>query len=243
MWDLYYKESWGPKNWWFWTEVLEQTLERQLDFMELQPVNPKGHQSWVFFGRTDVEAETPTLWPPNVKNLLIGKYPDAGKDWRPEEKGMTEDEKFGWHHWLNGKEFEQAPGDSERQGSLTCCRPWVTMSQTWLSNWKTKNFITCYKCATLVEVVTNGEWCSCFGTDSIWGISVASQFLAQSLSHVHHQLPEFRQTHVHRVSDAIQPSHPLPSPSPPAPNPSPHQSLFQWVSSSHEVAKVLEFQL
>ena len=144
--------------------------------MELQPVNPKGHQSWVFFGRTDVEAETPILWPPNVKNWLIGKYPGDGKDWRQEEKGMTEDEMVGWHHWLSGQEFEQAPGDSVGQGSLTCCSPWVTVSQTWLSNWTATNFITCFKCTTLGEVVANGEWHSCFGTVGIWEISVASQF-------------------------------------------------------------------
>ena len=98
-------EGWAPKNWCHWTVVLEKTLERPFDCKEIQPVHPKGDQSWVFIGRTDVEAETPTLWPPDAKNWLIGKDTDAEKDWRW-EKGMTEDEMVGWHHWLNGHEFE-----------------------------------------------------------------------------------------------------------------------------------------
>ena len=92
--------------------------------MEIQPVHPKGDQSWVFIGMTDVEAETPILWPPDVKSWLLGKHPDAGKDWRQEEKGMTEDEMVGWHHWLDGHEFEQALGVGDGQGSLVCCSPW-----------------------------------------------------------------------------------------------------------------------
>ena len=110
MWELDHEESWAPKNWCFWTVVLEKTLESPLDCKEIQPVHPKGNQSWIFTGRTDAEAETPILWPPDVKNWLIGKDPDAKKDWSQEEKGMTEDEMVGWHHWLNGREFEQAPG-------------------------------------------------------------------------------------------------------------------------------------
>ena len=106
MWELNYKETWGLKNWCFWTMVLEKILERPLDCKEIKPVNPKGNQSWIFIGRTDAEAETPILWPPEVKNWLLGKDPDAGKDWRWEEKGTTEDEMFGWHHWLDGHEFE-----------------------------------------------------------------------------------------------------------------------------------------
>ena len=106
MWDLDYKESWKLKNWCFWTVVLEKTLKSPLDSKEIQPVHPKGYQSWVFIGRTDAEAETPILWPPDVKNWLIRKDPDAGKDWRQEEKGTTEDEMVGWHHQLNGHEFE-----------------------------------------------------------------------------------------------------------------------------------------
>ena len=109
MWELDYKESWVPKNWCFWTVVLEETLESPLDCKEIQPVHPKGNQSWIFTGRTDAEAETPILWPPDVKSWLIGKDPDAGKDWRWKEKGRTEDEMAGWHHRLTGHEFEWTP--------------------------------------------------------------------------------------------------------------------------------------
>ena len=105
MWELDYKECWAQNNWCFWTVVLEKTLENPLDFKEMQPVHPKGNQSWIFIGRTDVEAETPILWPPDANNWLIWKDPDAGKDWRQEEKRTTEDEMVGWHHWLNGHEF------------------------------------------------------------------------------------------------------------------------------------------
>ena len=104
--------------------VLEKTLESPLDSNEIKPVNPKRSQSWIFIGRTDVEAETPILWPSDVKNWLLGKYPDAGKDWRQEEKGMTEDEMVGWQHQLNGHEFEQASGVGDGQGGLACCSPW-----------------------------------------------------------------------------------------------------------------------
>ena len=100
MWGLDYKESWGPKNWYFWTMMLEKTLEGPLDCKDIKPVNSKGNQSWIFIGRTDVEAEAPILWPPDAKNWLTGEYPDAGKDWRQEEKGTTEDEMVGWHLWL-----------------------------------------------------------------------------------------------------------------------------------------------
>ena len=110
MWELDHKESWVLKNWYFWTVVLEKTLESPLDCKEIQPVNPKGNQSWLFIVRTDAEAEAPILWPPDVKDWLLGKDPDAGKDWRQEEKGMTEDEMFRWHHWLDRHTFEQAPG-------------------------------------------------------------------------------------------------------------------------------------
>ena len=121
--ELDYKESWVPKNWWFWTVVLEKTLESPLDYMEIQPVHPKGDHSWVFIGRTDVDTETPILWLPDANNWLMGKDPDAGKDWRWEKKGVTENEMVGWHHWLYEHEFEQTLGDSEGQGSLTCCNP------------------------------------------------------------------------------------------------------------------------
>ena len=105
MWELDYKASWVPKNWRFWTVVLKKTLESPLDCKEIQPVHPKGDQSWIFIGRTDAEAETPILWPPDAKNWLIWKDPDAEKDWRWEEKGTTEDEMFRRHHRLNGCEF------------------------------------------------------------------------------------------------------------------------------------------
>ena len=119
--ELDYKESWALKNWCFWTVVLEKTLESPLDCKEIMPVNPKGNQPWLFTGRTDAEA--PILWQSDAKSWLIRKDPDAGKDWRQEEKGMTQDEMVGWHHWLNGHEFEQAPGDGEEQRSLVCCSP------------------------------------------------------------------------------------------------------------------------
>ena len=124
MWELDYKESWVLNNWCFWTVVLEKTLESPLDCKELQPVHPKGNLSWKFIGKTDAEAATPILWPPYAKNWLIGKDPDAGKDWRQGEKGMTEDELVGWHHRPNGHELEQALGVVDRQGSLVCCSPW-----------------------------------------------------------------------------------------------------------------------
>ena len=122
--ELDHKESWAPKNWCFGTVVLEKTLKSPLDCKEIQPVHPKGDQSWIFIGMTDAEAETPILWPPDAKSWLIWKDPDAGKDWGQEEKGMTEDEMIGWHHWLDGHEFEQALGAGDGQGSLVCCSPW-----------------------------------------------------------------------------------------------------------------------
>ena len=124
MWELDYKESWVPKNLCFWVVVLEKTLESPLNCKEIQLVHPKGNQSWMFIGRTDAEAETPILWPPDAENWVIWKDPDAGKDWRWEEKGMTEDEMVVWYHRLNGLEFEQAPGVGDGQGSLACCSPW-----------------------------------------------------------------------------------------------------------------------
>ena len=137
MWELDYKESWVPKNWCFCTVVLEKTLQNPMDCKEIQPVNPKGNQSWIFIGRTDAEAEIPILWLTVMKNWLIWKDPDAGKDWRQEEKGTIEDEMVEWHHWLNGHEFEQAPGVGDGQGSLACCSPWgrkeLNMTE-WL-NW------------------------------------------------------------------------------------------------------------
>ena len=123
MWEFDYKESWVKKNWCFWTVVLEKTLESPLGSKEMQPVNPKGNQFWIFIRRTGAEAETPILWPSDTKNWLTGKDPDAGKDWRLEKKRLRENEMVGWHHQLNGHEFEQAPGVGDGQGSLVCCNP------------------------------------------------------------------------------------------------------------------------
>ena len=116
--------SWALKNWCFWTVVSEKTLESPLDSKEIQPVHPKGNQSWIVIGTTDAEAEAPILWPSTAKNWLIGKDTDAGKDWRQEEKGTRKDEMVGWHHRLDGHEFEQVPGVGDGQGSVACCSPW-----------------------------------------------------------------------------------------------------------------------
>ena len=130
-----------PTSWCFWTVVLEKTLESLLDCKEIQPVHPKGNQSWVFIGRTEVEAEIPILWPPNVKSWLTGKDPDAERNRGQEERGMTEDEMVGWHHWLNVDEFEQTPGVGDGQGGLVSCGPWdheeldMTERLNWTSHW------------------------------------------------------------------------------------------------------------
>ena len=124
MWVLDCDESWEPKNWCFWTVVLEKTLESSLDCKEIQPVHPKGNQSWIFIGRTDAQAEMLILWPPDAKSWLIWKDPDAGKDWEQEEKGMTEDEMVGWLHRLNGHGFGWTPGVGDGQGGLACCSSW-----------------------------------------------------------------------------------------------------------------------
>ena len=120
---MIHKESWTLKNWCFWIVVLK-TLESPLHCNDIQPVYPKRDQSWIFIGRTDAETEAPKLWLPDAKNLLIWKNPDAGKDWRQEEKGTTDDEMVGWHHRLNGHEFKQAQGFGDGQGGLACCIPW-----------------------------------------------------------------------------------------------------------------------
>ena len=130
--------------------MLEKTLESPLDCKEIQPVHPKGNQSWIFIGRTDIEAETPVLWPPGEKNWFTGKDPDAGKDWRREEKGTTEDEMVGWHHRLNGRESDQTPGVGDGQGGLACCSPWgcKESGHDWVTelNWTDfrKSCKTCY---------------------------------------------------------------------------------------------------
>ena len=137
MWELDCKQSWALRNWCFWTVVLDKTLESPLDSKEIQPVHPKGNQSWIFIGRTDAEAETPILWPPNPNIRLIRKDPDTGKDWRQEEKGSTEDKMVEWHHQLNRHEFEQTPGDGEDKEAWHAAVCGVAKSRTWLGNWTT----------------------------------------------------------------------------------------------------------
>ena len=124
MWELDCKESWVPKNWCFWTVVLENTLESPLDCKEIQPVHSEGDQPWDFFGRNDAKAETLVLWPLHVKCWLIGKDPDGWRDWGQKEKGTTEDEMAGWHHWLDGRESEWTQGVDDGQGGLVCCDSW-----------------------------------------------------------------------------------------------------------------------
>ena len=144
--ELDHKESWAPKNWCFWTVVLEKTLESPLDGKEIQSVHPMGDQSWVFIRRTDDEAETPILWPPDAKSWLIWKDPDAGKDWGQEETGLTEDEMVGWHHRLNGHEWVNS-GNCWWIGGLVCCSPWgckQSDATEWL-NWTELNFHVCTK--------------------------------------------------------------------------------------------------
>ena len=150
VWESDHKESWVSKNWCFWTVVLEKTLESPLDLKEIQPVHPKGNQSWIFIGRTDAGAETPILWPLHAKSWLIGKDSDAGRDWEQEEKGTTEDEMAGWHHQLDGRKFEWISGVGDGQGGLVCCSSWgrkESDTTDWLNwtelNWNNK-WITDY---------------------------------------------------------------------------------------------------
>ena len=135
MWEWDYEKGWAPKNWCFWTVVLEKTLESPLDCKEIQPVHPKGNRSWVFFGRNDAKAETPVLWPSHEKSWHSRKDSDAGRDWGQEEKGTTEDEIAGWHHWLDGRDSECTPGVGDGQGGLASCNSWGHVSRTRLSDW------------------------------------------------------------------------------------------------------------
>ena len=149
MWGLDHKEGWAPKNWCFRIVVLEKTLECPLYCKEIKPVNLKGNHPWIFIERTDAEAETPIVWPPDAKSWLAGKDPDAGKDWGQEEKGLTEDEMVGWHHRLNRHKSEQTLEDSEGQGSLACCSLWghIESNMTEQLNHNNNTFIYLFGCA------------------------------------------------------------------------------------------------
>ena len=156
MWELDYKEGWAPKNWWFWTMVLEKTLESPLDCKEIHPVHPKADQSWVFIGGTDAEAEIPILWPPDAKSWLTGEDPEAGKSLRREKKGTIEDDMVGCYHQVDGQEFEQAPGVGDGQGSLACCCPWgckeldTTDWLKWIWGKRTVNLFFWHECKLVV---------------------------------------------------------------------------------------------
>ena len=149
MWELNHKEGWAPKNWCFPSVVLEKTLESPLDCKEIKPVDPKENKPWIFIGKTYVEA--PILCLPFKKSQFIGKDPDAGKDWRQEEKGMTEDEMVVWHHQINGHEFEQALGDDEGQRSLACCIPWVHKESDMTEQLNNNNKISNRHCIIFVR--------------------------------------------------------------------------------------------
>ena len=135
MWELDHKESWDSKNWCFWPVVLKQTLDSPLDCKMIKPVNPKGNQSWILIGRTDAEAEVLIFSPPDVKNSPTGKTPWCWERLKAGGEGGDRGWDGGWHHWLNGHEFEQALGVGYGQGGLACCGPWVTKSRTWLNDW------------------------------------------------------------------------------------------------------------
>ena len=160
MWEFDHKEGWVLKNWCFWIVVLEKTLESPLDSEEIKPVNPKGNQPWIFIGRTDAEA--PIHWLPYVKNWFIGKDSDARKDWRQKEKGVTEEEMVGWHHWLKGHEPEQTLGDSERQGSMACYSLWGHKELDmvlWLTNNSNRKYWSGKQLKLLTEDSKKGREC------------------------------------------------------------------------------------
>ena len=220
--------------------MLAKTLESPLDSKEIQPVHPKGNQSWIFIGRTDAEAETLILWPCDAKSWLIWKDPDAGKDWRQEEKGWQR------MRWLDGipdsmdMGLRKTPEDGEGQGNLACyIVHGVSKSRTLLSPTEQLNNNFFFSSQWLCNYSILNFFSSVQFSHSV----VSDSLQPHESQHTRPPCPSPTQTHVHRVSDAIQPTHPLSSPSSPAPNPSQHQGLLQWVNSSHQVAKVLEFQL
>ena len=158
MWELDHKEGWESKNWYFWTVVLEKTLESPMDCKEIKPVHPKGNQSWIFIGKTSAEAEVPILWPPDMKSQLIRKDSDAGKDWRQEEKGMTENEMVGWHHPLNRHEFEQTLGDDGDMEAWGAAVHGVTKSWAQVSDWTTTKSYTFKWKVVVGEAYTGFKW-------------------------------------------------------------------------------------
>ena len=171
MWELHNKKGWALKNGCLRTVVLEKTLESPLDSKEIKPVNPKGNQSWIFIGRTDAKAEASILWPPDLKSQLIGKDPNAQKDWRQEEKRTTEDEMVGWHHWLN--DFEQTQEDGYGQGSLACCIPWGRKELDMTEQLNNKNHCkwlgtTALICATEPAVSTTTDFVPSVGMSTQW---------------------------------------------------------------------------
>ena len=171
MWELDHKEDWVPKDWSFWTVLLEKSLQSSLDCKKMKPVNSKGNQPWILTGRTDAEVEAPILWPYDGKSWLTRKDSDAGKGWKQEEKGTTEDEMVGWHHWLNGCEFEQALADGEGQGNLACCRSEVTKSQTQLSYWTRPKMKWHYVFLLMKSISILGLWAK----SSLFGYPVFQQ--------------------------------------------------------------------
>ena len=218
MWELDCEESWTLKNWCFWTVVLEKTLESPLDCKEIQPVRPKGDQSWVFTGRTDVEAETPILWPPHAKSWLIGKDPDAGKDWGQEEKETTEDEMVGWPYRLNGHECGWTPGVGDGQGGLACCSPWGRkgLDTTERLNWTVTKLLQGYPVGVGLQ--------SCFLIfEDKWEIQIFIRSLNIEWGNIQHE-PESGLDDSFEWHEGSRPSgqdfswgaEPHPSPSPPS---------------------------
>ena len=183
MWELDYKESWAPKNWCFCTVVLEKTLENPLDCKEIQPVHPKGDQFSICIGKTDPEAETPKFLPPDAKSWLVGKDPDAGKDWGQEEKGTTEDEIVGWHRWLNGHGFGWTPGVGDGQGGLACCSSWgrKESNRTERLNWTELNPMTGRGVHKLPRRAVLTIRVCLFEPGSVFYISLSSQTTSVSL--------------------------------------------------------------